>query len=95
MFPAGEVVDVRGRHPSERQVQHGRGLRERRVGAVRDIGRQGDIAHRRRDQHALGGPVADREDVGRVRGEQEGRFAGDGIGIGKVSDGGNSRALSS
>lgn len=84
-FP-GEVLNVLGHHPGKRQVQHDRRLRERRVGAVRDIGSESDIAHRRRGQHAIGGrPVADREDADRVRREQKGRHAGAGIGTGKVS----------
>lgn len=84
-FP-GEVPNVLGHHPGKRKVQHDRRLHERRVGVVRDIGRESDIAHRRRGQHAIGGrPVADREDVDRVRCEQKGRHAGVGIGTGKVS----------
>jgi len=82
---SGEVPDVLGHRPGKRPVQHNRRPRNCRITAVRNIGRQSHVTHQRRDQHVRGWEVAHRENVDRVRSEQHGRFAGTGVGIGKVS----------
>jgi len=82
---SGEVPDVLGHRPGKRPVQHNRRPCSCRITAVRNIGRQSHVTHQRRDQHVRGWAVAHRENVDRVRSKQHGRFAGAGVGIGKVS----------